>query len=887
MARSLRAAPPVRRCTRLTIAVTLLTAIGLGAPAGAAPSRDGGELRAFAVAYRHHVDRVESYATFEASVRDQFDAQIAPHLATQRPNLVTYPEDQGLMAYMIGARGAHARQLMRGGAGAAESLASLAATYAPQMAYYEAKFPGTDSPGQLLLLALTDVSGRAIVETFSRLAADHGVYVTVSTNVAEFERVEGPQAASLGDPEADGSYAYEATSPEVHNRNFVFGPDGELIDIQSKAYLVPIERSRDLGLGMTGVQIDELAVIDLPFGRLGTVTSKDAWMVDVNERLDQRSATLLVQPEAFSTWAVPGGDLWPPDKFQRSGWLMTQRHPALRANVTPMLTGNFGDMTFDGQPLIAVETPGGIPGLCNLGQRPEPGWAAIGRWNATEEPAQELCGEHRREEFAERGEAMRPGSGDEHENAYAEDVVFADLDLSLPRPAADRVARGDFAVTEPAPGQASQLVPSVTATVDGAALTWIDLRRGNSSTYAVRFDGGAWSVPALVSDQGVHEHDHFDNQWSPVIARTGEGLVASFLDFRTENWDLYRSTSSDGSSWSGNERVDDADEVEGTIRERGHSSPALARLSDGRLISVWSDLRWPFVVPQVRAAVSDDSGSTWSPSVRLDGGAEAQEDVQPWARHPAEAPGHGQHAPAVTVTGDGGILVAWQNGAGSVPHVQVVRSPDGGRSFSAPVELGVGPGFRPALAAEGDDVWLAYERRTDDGGSVIELAHSHDGGAGWSEPVTADPAPPVGVTQRNPALVAANGTIGVVFSDDRAGDEDVLLAVTDGAANQPSRLYRLDDGADGSHARAPSVTLLDDGRVLAVWQEEEDGSTVGLRAAVGRLPRVGAPGAAPTDERPTLPASGGGLALAAVVLMVAARCISSRGAACGTGRGTA
>lgn len=98
MTRSLRAAATVCRRSRLTIAVMLLTAVGLGATAGAAPSRDGGEVRAFAVAYRHHVDRVESYATFEASVREQFDAQIAPHLATQRPNLVTYPEDQGLRA---------------------------------------------------------------------------------------------------------------------------------------------------------------------------------------------------------------------------------------------------------------------------------------------------------------------------------------------------------------------------------------------------------------------------------------------------------------------------------------------------------------------------------------------------------------------------------------------------------------------------------------------------------------------------------------------------------------------------------------------------------------------------------------------------------------------
>jgi predicted amidohydrolase len=787
----------MRRRLLLVVPLALLAVLPPAASAQPAPA---GEVRAFAVAWRHEVPRVESYDTFRTAVREQFDADIAPHLHPDRPNLVTYPEDMGLMAYYVGERGRASREILerREENASAAATASLAGPYAPQLAYYAAKFPDVDSPGQLLLLALTDTSGRAIVETFAELARDHGVWVTVSTNVADFERVEGPAAALLADPEADTSYAWEATSAEVYNQNLFFSPAGELVDLHKKAYLVPIERTRDVGLGMTGVEVDGLGVVDTPFGRVGTVTSKDAWMVDVNDRYDQLGASLLLQPEAFDTWGDPGEDLWPPDKFQRSGWLMTQRHPGLRANVTPMLTGNYGDLRFDGQPLIAVESPGGVDGLCLMGQDPEPGWAAVGVWNALDTPAHELCGEHRRAELRERALRMAPGSGDELENAYAEDVVWADLRLPAPPAArAARVGRADFAVSRPAPGDATQLVPAL----DGGLLAWIDFRRGNQSTYAARTgDGVTWSEPALVSDREVRPHDHFDNQWRPAVAADGDDALVAVLDFRVESWDLYRSRSADaGATWSANVRVDDAEPDEGTLRERGHSAPALVRDGD-EVVAVWSDLRWPRVKPEVRLARSADWGQTWSASEPVAAGADAQDS-------PA----------AVLVSGD--LLVAWQELADGVPLIRL----------SSGAAIG-GPAFRPSLAADGEDVWLAYEQRVGDG-SVIMLARSTDGGVTWGEPVQADPGAPAGVTQRH-ATVLPGGM--VVFADDRAGAEDVLVAAA-------GAVQRVDDSPPGAHARAPAASLLDDSRLLVVWQEtdvwqEADAGSETLRAAVGALP---------------------------------------------------
>jgi predicted amidohydrolase len=807
--------------------VTALSLAVLG-PAVAAPQGPQ-EVRAFAVAWKHEVHQVESYETFRGAVRAQFDTRITPHLADDRPNLVTYPEDQGLMAYLVGARGEGARRIMDDGGNGTAALASLAVPYAPQMAYYEAKFPGVDAPGQLLLLALTDTAVRSIIEVFSELARDHGVHVTVSTNVADFERVEGPTAALLADPEAGTAYAYEATTPQVFNQNFLFGPDGELLDAHKKAYLVPLERSRDLGLGMTGVPVDELGFVDLPFGRVGTVTSKDAWMPDVNDRYDQLGAQLLVQPEAFDTWGDPGDDLWPPDKFQRSGWLMTQRHPALRANVTPMLTGHFGEIRFDGQPLIAVEAPGGVPGLCLMGQEPRPGWAAVGRWSDLERP-QELCGEDLRVQLAERAERMKPGSGDELENVYAEDVVFADLSFPTRPPVVERLPRGAFDVATPVPGEATQLRPALAAADDGAVMAWVDFREGTAqSVYAARFDPGTgWGEAVRVSDREIREHDHFDNQWAPAVAARGGAALVTYLDFRDESWDVYRSSSGDGgATWGSSARVDDAEEEFGTLRERGHSAPVVLEGPD-TAAALWSDLRWPLVNPQIRLARSADGGETWQPSVRPDGGSLTfTDDV---LAGPPREQSEPQEAPAAAFTSSGALVVAWQELTPAGPRIRWVRSTDGGGHFTAPAWLSAAGAYRPAVAADGDHVWIAWEERDDAGGSAIAVAASEDAGAAFGAPAIVDPGRPAGVTQRDVTILAGAGTPpAAVFTDDRAGVEDVLWTRLDG----PASPVRVNDSPEGADARGATAVRLADGRDLVAWQEAAAGLEtlrVGLHA---------------------------------------------------------
>ena len=123
--------------------------------------------------------------------------------------------------------------------------------------------------------------------------------------------------------------------------------------------------------------VPDLEVLDTPVGRLATVISKDAWMIDVNDRFEAKGANVILQPEAFSDWGFRT-DEWAPDVFKEGGFANLQKYPAWQANVDASLTGNFFDTTFDGQSTIIGRRTKGDPGPLGpenawIGQNPDTG----------------------------------------------------------------------------------------------------------------------------------------------------------------------------------------------------------------------------------------------------------------------------------------------------------------------------------------------------------------------------------------------------------------------------------------------------------------------------------------------------------------------------------
>jgi hypothetical protein len=785
-------------------------------------------LRLVPVALRFDPAHATDLAGFRALIGDLLEREVVAHPTA--PTLVALPEHTGLLAMLVGERGATARERLAAGATVTDALTALAVAYGEQLGFYAGRFPQVTSPGQLLHLAVTDTVVRATVEVVGALAAEHGVWISVGTALADHEPVTGKLAAELRAPDVDTDHAYLAVDPRVRNRDLVLAPDGTLAASHAKAYLVPLERD-PAGLGLTAIGLDEVTVADLPIGRVASVISKDAWMPDVNDRLDQLGAQLLIQPEAYDRWAdlapVEGPDgaphrvLWPPDNVQRGGWWMVQRHRSLRANVTPMLTGRLAELAFDGQPLVAVTAPDGDPTLGLLGQPPDRGWAAVGAWADLDEPAAALADPSRRAAFAARAAAGAPGW---------QGVVHADVQLPSVRPPQPDLARlprwSDARDSVEVAGTDLGLVPDLATDGEGVWLTWVGWDGDHAQTVRVaraRTDSG-WSAATVVDGRARRDTDPFDRRWRPRLAVLRDRLVAVHLDVAADCWDVVAVRSADGgASWSAPVRVDDADRLPGTARERLHDAPALAL--DGRtVVAVWSDLRWPWVFPQVRTARSGDGGRSWTPSVRVDGrGLDGEPD--PLAgRHPDET--RGQTAPAVAAA-PGGVVVAWQElDADHVPAIWTVRVAGDGPDTAPRRVSGALPAYRPTLAAHGEVVWLAWEQDAGDGSGGVVVRVSTDGGASFGPNVPLDPTLAAGASQRRATVVAApaGGRSGpralIVLEDDRDGS--AVAGGVLGVDGVEVGVRRIDDAPATAAVRAPCAAWAAHGITVA-WQDTRAG----------------------------------------------------------------
>ncbi|HVN84029.1 MAG TPA: hypothetical protein VMW17_04195, partial [Candidatus Binatia bacterium] len=340
------------RARRAARAIAWLAAASASVPRAAAAH----PVRVFVVNPRVELRYADSYQNYHDKMAALLDAgsprrselvqsgvdDIASHLSPRDSSapenaLVAFPEDVGLIAGLIGSRGAAARSATAAVGGSTAAFASLAIAYSKLIRYYTQQFPGL--PGlRYLFLAETDTYYRAFYETFRELAIAYGVHIAASVNVAPARRTEDPTLVQmLRDPdEPTRGYAYEAIASNAVNTLFMFAPDGEVLALDdvgttvrspsqtdgvlrgslNKAYLTEIEQDP---LGLAYGAVHDLGVLDTPVGRIGSVISKDAWMIDVNDRYDIKRAQLILQAEAFDSWAFTV-DPWQPDGFKDGGF---------------------------------------------------------------------------------------------------------------------------------------------------------------------------------------------------------------------------------------------------------------------------------------------------------------------------------------------------------------------------------------------------------------------------------------------------------------------------------------------------------------------------------------------------------------------------------------
>lgn len=884
----------MRISLHMTAAVSLIAAF-TAVPFMASRTADAKTVRVFAIGHKQRLADAVTYQTYRDKMFALMDAaypgraslvqagvdDVVSHIQPADPLapsavLVNFPEDVGLISAFIGSRGAAGRTQTDSGA----AIVSLLLSYNSLISHYKSQF-GARHPISDIFVAATDTFYRSFYETFRDLAMTHGVHVTASANLAPARRIEEAEepvlVALLRDPdEPQRTYAYEALSPLVRNVVFIFGPDGEIIVPQpdgstlkspsetggailpsiKKAYLTELEL--DL-LGLVPTSAREMDVVDTPVGRIGVVISKDAWMIDVNDRFETKNAQLLLQSEAFSEWGFQTAEWWP-DIFKEGGFSFLQKNPSFLFNIDPSMTGNLFEITFDGQTSILGKKTKTDPGPLSatnawIGQNPDTGFLALGPWVSDDPgiltPALTLA--DRRSQLTTTGVALLPGSGipcatdltpGACENGYQEAVVHTDV--TLPDGADVLVA------TDPGPR-----VPTAFGS-------------------AVRVNGADGVTPSLQKNAGIVARRR---RVAVVWQDSCDGLPA-----------IYLATSSDGGG-SFAPAIKVSDNAPGSVSEL---SPDIAR-SGGSVHIVWQELASGFDddAGRIKYARFNLRGRKRGADVRVDSGADAA----------------GKWRPAVAAAGRQ-IYVAWVDERDTGPddlvfeHIYLARSTNRGRSFASPQRVDVGAPvglatrldnkWAPAITASRRTVSLAWTDfrnynwdiyattstdrgvtfganvRVDDFAPTIERLHgnpavalserdarivvawpdlrarepdtniffatSSDGGASYSanaqldsSRVGFDPDVDTPSSQWAPQLAARRDDVCAAWQDNRLGNNDIFFAASrDGGATFGVD-ERVDDSGEGpsnQYNPAVAITRSRGGTVCYVaWEDTRDGDS--------------------------------------------------------------
>jgi hypothetical protein len=867
------------------VLVVLTAVLAFESPAAAAP------VRFFAVGNKERIADAVTYRTYHDKMAALIDAgfpnrsnfvqrgvgDVASHLRPSDPSapataMAVFPEDVGLVAALIGSRGAAARQQTS----AAAAIGSLAGSYSSQMNYYASKYPG-QPPIRTLILALTDTLYRSFYETFRGLSVKYGIYTAASINAAPVRRVteaEDPALVSLlRDPDEPGrTYAYEAVSAFPTNATFVFAPDGQVLvpdgnggTLRSpaetggvirpsiaKAYLTPIEQpppgeAAGLSLGFGAVR--DMEVLDTAAGRLGIVISKDAWMPDVIDRFAAKGANVILQPEAFSEWAFEPAP-WAPDNFKEGGFANLQKIPDFLLNVDASMTGNFFDVTFDGQSALLGRKRKSSPGPLSrqngwIGENADTGFLRIAPWIEPDpgigDPGLTLA--QRRARLAADGKNLLPGSGvscrdslavGACENGYREAIVWTDLNLPVGAVTAPvdsvRETPPHFSesvrVSGKEPTPVAQHTPRVAAAGSRVYVVWQEADAGLENVWLAvsRNRGASFGRPIRVTDNP----EGAVAELNPAVAADGKKVVVVWQEFANGGSDdrgrIELGRFDAGGRKAGDDvRVDD-------VSDAGKWLPSVALVA-GTPVVVWIDERdrGPEGEPleHVYAARGGDSG--FEPNVRIDAG-----DPVPLAAHLDN-----KWSPTIAAGLDGKLYVAWADFRNYNWDIFLARSDDQGRSFGPNAQINHFLGSerldeRPTIGVDRlGSVHAAWnDLRAVEPDTNIFYARSDNRGANFSSNRQLDDSK-VGfdvdrdtpTNQWSPSLAAVADRLFVAWQDNRLGNNDIFFTTSTNRGASFGSSERVDDTGSGSSEQTRPQLAWSDDFCYVTWEDNRNGQS--------------------------------------------------------------
>jgi glycerophosphoryl diester phosphodiesterase len=464
-----------------------------------------GAPRVFAMQFKQEVGNVTTYEAFRDKIECMVREYVVPDLARNRPNVVAFNEDIGLMTLGTGSRGAAARETIGNPDSvpscegqpapcvAAAALGEISAAYAGPIAAYRGRFPEMGAIAQSFVGA-TDTFARGWMQTFSDMARRYDIYILGSNTQAPFRESRDPsEIQTFRDPDvADPRSVYVATGPQIYNEVFMWGPDTvsregplplrNVAATNKKVPLTSFEETLQVSAGPTSGPDGRanLRPFHVPHTRakIGFATSLPAFQfgydfgdsppdsppcAHIDEQymrcLSKLGTNVVIQDEANDgRWAGTGGQgAWQPLEWMGSSWRdVIDPGIDIDYNVTPFMVGNLADLAFDGQSSIAQSRRARGKGCSYIGNRrfmsdpPENDPAGLRPYAGRKRQFLALApwvvpGSSDRDRLRSVAVDLAPGSGSSIENDYLETALVADLPFppDRHRPACVRGARVD------------------------------------------------------------------------------------------------------------------------------------------------------------------------------------------------------------------------------------------------------------------------------------------------------------------------------------------------------------------------------------------------------------------------------------------------------------
>jgi hypothetical protein len=359
-------------------------------------------LRVFAIQFEQQPAAMATSADYARAIDCALRAEVLPHVARGRPNLVVFDEDIGLETIAVGPRGAAARTLLRRGNGCTGDLCLTLATltavdsgYGRALTYLQGRHPQLAHQLGRGFVAATDTFVRVFMTTMATEARRYGIYIVASNTQAPFSVTRSPAAvAALRDPATPRVHSvYVPTTPTAYDQTFVWGPRvirrhapaplANLLATNRKVPLTSFEQVLGFAAGPahgTAAQRNMTPVAIPGTGaRLGIATSLPAFEYgtasaghacdDVTRTymrcLNRLGANVIIQADANDgAWTGADGadplEHWQPLSWMGSAYrAVSDPSVAFTYAVNPFMVGNLADTPFDGQSAILQR---GLPG---------------------------------------------------------------------------------------------------------------------------------------------------------------------------------------------------------------------------------------------------------------------------------------------------------------------------------------------------------------------------------------------------------------------------------------------------------------------------------------------------------------------------------------------